>query len=148
MYIYLSSTHSPDINPANTAAKFTVQLPRTFSSNDNASVRGRWYLGLLEITLPPISSSSHKWDILYVLCPDVEGAVIGSTYSPILRSIALGEIRRHHYARFESVLYLPLRVADLANISIELSNSAGEVFPDLAEETKHSTHCTLELIWR
>lgn len=148
MYIYLSSHQTPRIYSENTAGKFTVQLPRTFTSNENASSRGRWYLGLVEITIPPITSSTTKWDIIYIVCPHVEGVVLGPTYAPVLRSIAAGEIRRHHYVRFQSVLYVPLRIADIANISIELRNSEGEVLPDLAQEIEHSTYCTLDLIWR
>lgn len=150
MYIYINSLQSLDINTNNTAGKFTVQLPKTFSSKSNttSASRGRWFLGLVEITLPPIDSSAQKWDLLYIMCPHVEGVAVGSSYKPLLRAIPQGEIRRHNYARFDSVLHVPLRVADLANISIEVRNSSGELRPELATETKHSSSCILELIWK
>ena len=137
-----------EISPANTAGKFTVQLPEAFTCPRNTIHGGRWYLGLIEIAVPPISVGSGKWDVLYVTCPHVEGVVTGDAYSTVLRSVPLGEIRRHNHVRFQSVLYTPLRVKDVRLISIELRNSSGTVLPELALETKHSTKCTLELVWK
>ena len=105
-------------------------------------------MGLIEIAMPPVGAGANKWDVVYVTCPHVEGVAMGVTYRPVLRSIALGEIRRHNYTRFTSVLYTPLRVKDVRHISIELRDSSWNLLPELAEETRHSTKCTLELIWR
>ena len=148
MYIYLSSDQSMEINPSNTAGKFTVQLPEPFTRPRNERARGQWHLGLIEIALPQIGADLSKWDVIYVTCPHVEGVVTGDAYSSVLRAIALGEIKRHSYARFHSVLYTPLRVTDVKYISIELRNSRGDVLPELVDETSHSTKCTLELVWR
>ena len=148
MYIYLSSDQSLEINPGNTAAVFTVQLPESFTRPPNVGLRGQWYLGLIEITVPPVGVGDSKWDVIYVTCPHVEGVALGDTYRAVLRSIAVGEIRRHNYTRFHSVLYAPLRVKDVRNISIELRDSDWNVLHDLTTETRHSTKCTLELIWR
>lgn len=148
MIIYINSKESLSVHPNNTAGKFTVELPKTFSARDNGLSRGRWFMGLIEIIMPPVGTSSPKWEVLNVMCPHVEGVVHSCTYSPILRSIPHGEIRRYNYARFSSVLHVPLRVTDIANISIEVRNSTGELTPELALETNHSTSCTIELIWR
>lgn len=110
--------------------------------------RGRWFLGLVEIAIPPIAATSKDWDFLHIVCPLIEGVVFGSSYTPILRAVAQGEIRSHNYARFDSVLHAPLRVADITNIAIEVRNSTGELTPELLEETKHSTSCLLELLWK
>jgi len=147
MYIYINSAESMLINPSNTAGKFTVQLPKILSPPDNRPRRGRWFMGLVEITLPPVGSSSSKWDVLHIVCPHVEGVISGDSYRPILRSVPHGEIRRHNYARFDSVLRVPLRVADISNITIEVRNSSGELTAELAEEKKHSTSCIIELLW-
>jgi hypothetical protein len=148
MFIYLDSHQSLDINRNNTAGKFTVQLPESFSRPVNATSRGQWYLGLVEIAIPSVGAGANKWDVVYVVCPEVEGVTLGDTYRAVLRSIALGEIRRHNYVRFQSVLYTPLRVKDVSHISIELRDSSWNVLPELVRETRHSTKCTLELIWK
>lgn len=148
MYIYINSSQSMTINPNNAAGRFTVQLPKTFTSKGNALKRGHWFLGLVEITIPPIDASTQKWDLLYITCPLIEGVVWGSSYAPILRAIPQGEIRRHCYARFDSVLHVPLRVADISNITIEVRNSSCELIPELLSEKKNSSSCILELLWK
>lgn len=70
------------INPGNTAGKFTVQLPEILTPPDNSPRRGRWFMGLVEIALPPVGSSSSKWDVLHIFCPHVEGVISGSSYRP------------------------------------------------------------------
>lgn len=148
MYIYINSSQSMAINTNNSAGQFTVQLPKTFTSRSNAVIKGRWFLGLVEITIPPSDAITHKWDLLYITCPLIEGVVWGSSYAPILRSIPQGEMRRHNYARFDSVLHVPLRVADISNITIEVRNSSGDLITELLSEKKNSSSCILELLWK
>ena len=148
MLIYLVSDQTLGINPDNDAGRFTVQMPEVFTPPKNGLTGGRWYLGLVDIAVPLGNSGRTKWDVMYVNCPQLEGSVVGDTYSPVLRSIPMGEIKRHGFARVQSVLYVPLRVSDVRHLSIELCDSRGKLLGEFNGETKNSTKCTLELIWK
>ena len=148
MIIYVSSWQSRGINPSNNAGSFTVQMPESFVAPKNTQLNGQWYLGLIDITVASVNNRWSKGEVMYVTCPQLEGSIVGDSYSPVLRAIPLGEIKRHNFARMQPVLYVPLRVSDVRHISIELRDSRGTLFPELAGETAQSTHCTLELTWK
>ena len=149
MIVYLDSNHSKAIHPLNTAARFTVQMPEPFTSPKHSNTQGKWYLGLVDIVLPPLKNTGNKWDVTYVTCLQCEGAVVGDKYGNVLRSIANAEIKRRSFIRFSSVLHIPLRVTDVYELTVELRNHEGELLEVLnPAQDQNSTKCTLELIWR
>ena len=148
MFIYAASDQTLGINPRNSAGSFTVQMPESFPKPKNTLLKGQWYLGLIDITVPSLSGKWSKWDVMYVTCAQLEGSIVGDTYSPMLRSIPLGEIKRHNYAHLQPVLYVPVRVADVEHLSFELRDSRGDILQELSSETVQATRCTLELLWR
>ena len=149
MIVYLDSNHSRDLHPTNTASRFVVQMPEPFTQPKHPITQGRWHLGLVDIVLPPLKNIGDRWDVLYVSCLQGEGAVVGNRYGNVLRSIAAAEVKRRCFIHFSPVLYIPLRVADVYEITIELRNQQGELVQLASPATStDSTKCTLELIWR
>lgn len=133
----------------NNPGRFNVQMPEPFTSPQFQKHQGKWYLGLVDIVIPAVTSLTKKWDVLHVSCLQAEGAVMGDSYCNVLRSIPLGEIKRKSYAYFNPVLHIPLRVTDVRELTIELRDSRGQLLPEFTKSTSSdTTKCTLELLWK
>ena len=149
MYIYLSSNHSTDVHSDNTPACFTVQLPETFKHPENNPRGGLWFIGIVDIVLPQPAVKTLKDHVLYVTCKQVEGCALGTSYTDILRSLPCREVKRQGFVQFSPVLYVPLRVQDVTQLTIELRDSENKILQDLHKKSEnHPTLCTLELVWR
>ena len=149
MYIYLSSNQSVDIYSDNTPASFTVQLPETFKHPESKRSGGRWFLGIVDIVLPQSAIKTLKDHILYITCNQAEGVAFSSSYTSILRSLPVRGVKRFGFFQFFPVLYVPLRVQDLTELTIELRDSEYRILQDLDKNSKsYPTFCTLELLWR
>ena len=150
MYIYLSSNHSSDVYPDNTPASFTVRLPETFKHPEDRRSGGRWFIGLIDIVLPQPAVKTLKDHILYITCKQAaEGIAFASNYTNILRSLPVRGAKRYGFLQLSPVLYIPLRVQDLTEITIELRDSEYRISPDLHKKSQTCpTLCTLELLWR
>ena len=134
------------LHPNNTPAFFTCTLPEHFRVDTLG--RGRWHLGLLELTLPPIKTG-RKWDALYVCCSACELSCIGQAYKPVVASLSVGEIKRNNFVRFPSVELVPLRVNSLDQVTVEICGKEGEVFQELnTQNPEHASKCTFILQWR
>lgn len=149
MLVYLDSGDSLELHPDNTPTSFTVQMPDSLINEHYQSPNGRWFLTLLDLTVPPLSSKLDKWDIVYVTCQQVVSSVRGANYEPILRAFTAGEIKRHNFVRFPSLIYLPVKRAELKTFTITLTDGRGKIVecPDKKLDQR-STKCTLELSWR
>ena len=134
------------IHPNNTAALFTCSLPEYFRIDTPG--RGRWHLGLVELTLPPIKTG-RKWDPIYVCCSACELSCIGPAYKPVVASLSVGEIKRNNFVRFPSVELVPLRVNSLDQLTVEICGKEGETLEELnATNTELASKCTFILQWR
>ena len=134
------------LHPHNTAAFFTCSLPEHFRLATFG--RGRWHIGLLELTLPPIKTG-RKWDALYVCCSACELSCIGQSYKPVVASLSVGEIKRNNFVRFPSVELVPLRVNSLDEVTVEICGKEGEVFQELnTRNPEHMSKCTFILQWK
>ena len=149
MIIYVASDHSAAVHVFNNPSRFTVQMPETFTSPKNNMTQGKWYLGLVDIVVPPIKGLTNKWDMVYVTCSQAEGGVVmNEMYSNVLRSFTSGEVKRRNLVRFSPVLYVPLRVTDVRDLTFELRNARGQLLEYLNTAPADTTKCTLELLWR
>jgi len=149
MIIHLASDHSTAVHPFNNPSRFTVRMPETFSPPKYNTSRGRWHLGLVDIVVPPIKGMANKWDVIYVTCSQAEGGVVmREVYSNVLRSFTSGEVKRRNLVRFYPVLYVPLRVTDVSDLTFELRNARGELLQYLNTAAADTTKCTAELIWK
>ena len=77
MFIYGASDQTLGINPNNSAGSFTIQMPEAFTAPKNSILKGQWYLGLIDIVIPPVTNKWAKWDVMYVTCTQLEGSVVG-----------------------------------------------------------------------
>ena len=134
------------LHPNNTAARFTCSLPEHFRLD--TSGRGRWHLGLVELTLPPIKTG-RKWDPLYVCCTACELSCIGRSYKPVVASLSVGEIKRNNFVRLPTVELVPLRANSLDEVTVEICGKEGELLRELnTRESENSSKCTFILQWR
>jgi len=149
MIIYMASDHSRALHPFNNPARFTVQMPETFTPPKGKMGQGQWYLGLVDIAVPPIKNPANKWDAVYVTCQQAEGGVVmNEMYSNVLRTFTVGEVKREGSVRFHPVLYVPLRVTDVRELTLELRTARGELLSYNTAAANDTTKCTTELIWR
>ena len=146
MLLCLQSDQSSDMFEGNKACSFVCVLPERYELNTNG--RGKWFIGLTEITLP-IVKSSRKWEAIYVCCQQCEYSVVGQIYKPIVASFSVGEIKRNNFTRFSPVHYVPLKVDNLDQINVEICHSNGEVIEELHNGVKDSvTKCVFDLQWQ
>ena len=143
MLLCLQSDQSEDVYPGNTCAAFACVLPERYDLDTHG--KGQWFLGLTEITLPPIKSSK-KCEPIYVCCRQCETSSIGRFYKPVVASFSVGEIKRNGFVRFSPVHYVPLRVDSLEHLSVELCDCRGEIFRELTESGQPSK-CSFDLKW-
>ena len=149
MIIFVASDHSSSVHVFNNPSRFTVQMPETFTPPKNKMTQGKWYLGLVDIVVPPIKGLVNKWDIVYVTCNQTEGGVVmNEMYTNVLRSFTAGEAKRWNVVRFSPVLYVPLRVTDVRDLTFELRNARGQLLEYLNTSHTDTTKCTVELLWR
>ena len=119
MYVYLSSKPSA-LYPENTAADFTIQLPRTIADVHEC--------GVVEVRLPTVPRAPLF--VCFDLCVE---SITNSTTLPVLRRIG----QKIFLANF--VTYVPLRVQNLDTIRLYIRKETGEKvnFPG---ETKITLH--------
>ena len=149
MLIYLDSSDCMDLHPNNTPSSFEIEMPDCLIAKEYQGQNGRWFLALVDITVPPISDKMSKWDVIYVMCEQIISSAKGSVYAPILRQITSGEIKRNNFTRFPSLIHLPVNRAELSKFTIRLTNSRGEIISchRSTKEGTNSTKCTLDLTW-
>ena len=125
MFLCLDSNQKSQgvpLYPDNTATLFTCSLPEHFRLNALGRGQGRWHLGLTDIALPAMKKG-RKWDSIYVCCSACEVSCVGQSYKPVVASFSLGEIKRNNFVRFPSVHFVPLRVNNLSEITVEICGS-------------------------
>lgn len=149
MLIYLDSSDCLDIYPNNNPSSFQIAMPDSLISREYQGVNGRWFLALVDITVPPISDRMNKWDVVYVMCEQVISCARGPSYAPIIRQFTGAEIKRTNLVRFPSLLHVPVNKSELKKFAISLTDSSGDLIHCVEgkEGKKNSTKCTLELLW-
>ena len=152
MLIYLDSADCIDLHPTNTPSCFEIQMPDCLIAKEYQKAHGRWFLALVDITVPPIYSSKlSKYDVIYVLCDQVISSAKGDAYWPILRQVVGGEIKRNNFVRYPSLLHIPVSKTELKRFTIRLTDSRGDLIQwatgNNSNNNKASTKCTLDLIW-
>lgn len=153
MLIYLDSSHCKDLYPNNVSSSFDIEMPDSLITREYQGGKGRWFLALVDISIPPIMTKLNKWDIVYVICEQVISCARGPIYSPIIRHVTAGEIKRHNFVRFPSLIHVPVVRSDLKKFSIRLTDSSGQLIKCLDQKEENtpnvdtSTKCTLELLW-
>lgn len=147
MLIFLESNRDVLTYTNNRPARFTCLLPEHYDLQPGMQ-RGKWYLGLIELALPPIKRG-QKSDRLYVSCSACELSCAGSVYKPIIASFSLGEIKRDSCVRFPSVQYVPLRVTSLSELTLEICGSDHTPLPELdtRDNPRLAARCSLALKW-
>lgn len=148
MLIYLDSSDCSDLYPNNTASSFEIEMPDSLIAREYQGQNGRWFLALVDITVPPIITKMSRWDVIYVMCEQVISCAKGPVYAPIIRQITAGEIKRNNLARFPTLIHIPVNRAELKKFTIRLTNSRGEIIKcQGGKEGSNSTTCLLDLIW-
>lgn len=119
MYIYLSSKSSAHY-PENTAADFTVQLPKNISGVKDC--------GVVEVKLPVVPKSP------LFICTDLcVESITNSKTLPVLRQLG----QKTFLPSF--ITYVPLRVQSFDTIRIYICKESGEK-ATFAGETKVTLH--------
>ena len=149
MLIYLDSSDCLDLHPNNTPSSFEIEMPDCLIAKEYQGQNGRWFLALVDITVPPILDKMSKWDVIYVMCEQIISSAKGPVYAPIIRQITSGEIKRTNFTRFPSLIHLPVNRTELSKFAIRLTNSRGEIIRchSTTKAGAISTKCTLDLIW-
>ena len=115
--------------------------------NKNTNGCRRWYVSLLEITLPPIKTGK-KWDSLYVCCDACALLCKGEAYKPFLASLSVGEVRRNNFVRLASSQPISLRVNTLSELSVKICGRVGQTLDELdVKNSDLTTKCTFSLEW-
>lgn len=146
MFICLTSEKDSLSHTNNTPATFTSPLPENY--NLDTGRRGAWYIGLLEIHLPPLKDGK-PYDCLYVHCSACETSCIGDTYRPLLATLNYRELKRNNFVRLPSVNFIPLRTQGLSELTISICDKKGDPLEELKtiNSPNQTTKCTLILKW-
>ena len=119
MYVYLSSKPSEHYSE-NTAADFTVQLPRSISGAEEC--------GVVEVRLP--STPQKPLFVCTTLCGD---SIVNDHSLPVLRRVAI----KTFIPSF--ITYIPLRVQSFDTIRIYICRETGEK-ANISGETTVTLH--------
>ena len=121
LYIYLQSDHCRLDYPENTAASFTVKLPRRLH------LHGQWSCGLSDIIMPPVRLLNRaEWapalplNICTTLCED---SIITSMQAPVLRRIVINDREQREGTRmiFNPAYYIPIVQNDFETITLYIN---------------------------
>lgn len=137
MYIYISSTESPDYFTGNTAASFRVKLPKTLHKPHDT----QWFMAILDINIPDFTDN-YSTDYITVSTPVCEESIDNAALRPVLNRIYNTQLDTEHFLTFDTPRYIRLTVEALDTVDIHLTDSLGGK-PSFAQG---KVTCTLHLI--
>lgn len=120
-YLFVSSTDSVDLYPANTFDNFIVDLGRTYDLTEYCGWREKWNMALVEAALHTNEGESQHFpqDII-VTCDLASPSFIYGTERCILRPIVGGEFS--HSASLYQSYYIGLSQLRFHKLRIELKD--------------------------
>ena len=116
MFIYLSSTDSPEFYPQNEPYEFTVELP------ENLNLEGNWHCALLSFS-QPVS------DDVTIFCDILDYSFIQNTYKPVLHQISEQDI---YFSDFPNLHYMKVKDSSIKRIKISILKSTNLTPPSPA----------------
>ena len=140
--LYLSSDGDiADNNDTESLKGFKIQLGEPLKLDES-----KWLCGLVEIQIPQQIGTLHS--VLYVCCNICSGSLVNNRKLPILRALLIGsavsrKIKnvKYHVYSFSHIAYVPIRQRELQDISLYITDSAGN---DVSFE-RGTIHCALHI---
>ena len=116
MFVYLSSSDSPQFYPENDPYEFTVELPEILT------LEGNWHCALISFAQPTSEDVT-------IFCDILDYSFIQDTYKPVLRQLSEQDV---YFADFPNLHYVKVKDFAVKRIKISILKSTNLTPPSPA----------------